>query len=127
MSRVRELPRFSAPGHCIMFPGRRRDERGFYLFDTVLDGVAGDIRIGISAEGLRVIADRHGAEFGIIQREKYDDAVKLALALKDRVLELEDRVAELEEFKEHISGVATEGFVIKRKQGRPAVRKEGEE
>lgn len=124
MPLVRELPRFSNPGHCIMFPGRRRDERGFYLFDTVIDGPHGDIHVGISGEGLRTIAERHGAQFGIIQREKYDEALKLATDLKSRVLELEDKVAELESFKDRIAGVAADGFRIQRKAGRPAGQKE---
>lgn len=124
MPRARELPRFSVPGHCIMFPGRRRDDRGFFLFDTVIDGPNGDIQIGISAEGLRTIAGRHGEAFGIIEREKYDAAVKLALDLKNKVLELEEQVAELEAFKEHIAGVAAGGFDVKRRQGRPPVKKE---
>lgn len=124
MSRVRELPRFSAPGHCIMFPGRRRDERGFYLFDTILDGVHGDIQVGISSEGLRTIADRHGAEFGIARREDLDDATAAVHSLREEVRELQERIEELEEFKEHLAGVAAQGFDIKRRQGRPAKKDE---
>jgi hypothetical protein len=124
MPRVRELPRFSNPGHCIMFPGRRRDDRGFYMFDTVIDGPGGDIHIGISGEGLRTIADRHGEQFGIVKREKYDDVLNLALGLKSKVLGLEAQVAELQEFKEHIAGVAAGGFDVKRRQGRPPTKKE---
>src|SRR4051812_5364479 len=85
MSVVRELPRFSVPGHCIMFPGRRRDARGFYLFDTVIDGPNGDVHIGISGEALRTIAQRHGARFGIAKREELDEWRTLAMELKNKV------------------------------------------
>lgn len=127
MSLVRELPRFSNPGHCIMFPGRRRDERGFYLFDSVIDGPHGDIHIGISGEGLRTIAARHGDRFGIALREDLDEMRTALNASMVEVDVLKARLAELEEFKDHLAGVAVEGFVVKRKQGRPAARKEGEE
>ena len=127
MSVTRELPRFSVPGSCIMFPGRTKDDRGFFLFDTTLDGANGDIRVGISGEGLRTIAKRHGERFGIIEREKYDNAVNVALELKNRVLELEEQVAELEGFKERIAGLAADGFKVNRKQGRPVAQKEGSE
>jgi len=108
-----------------MFPGRRRDERGFYLFDTVIDGPNGDIHVGISGEGLRTIADRHGKEFGIAKREDLDDATQLATSLKEQVAELEAQVAELEQFKSRIAGLTADGFDVKRRQGRPP-RKEGE-
>lgn len=122
MSVVRELPRFSVPGHCIMFPGRRRDPRGFFLFDTVIDGPNGDVNIGISGEALRTIAGRHGERFGIAQREDLDKWRNLAMELKDRVLELEEQVERQDQFKEHLAGVAAEGFVVRRKQGRPAAK-----
>lgn len=119
MSLVRELPRFSVPGHCIMFPGRRRDERGFYLFDVALDGPNGDMLIGISAEGLRTIAGRHGDRLGIAKREDLDEARTNNTELRAQVEALEARVAELEDFKEHLAGVAAEGFDIKKRLGRP--------
>ena len=127
MPRVPELPRFSSPGHCIMFPGRRRDERGFYLFETVLEGPAGgDTQIGISGEGLRTIAERHGEQFGIVKREEMEEWRTLALELKNRVLELEAENDELKDFKERIAGFAADGFKLQRKQGRPAARREDE-
>lgn len=126
MSVVRELPRFSNPGHCIMFPGRRRDDRGFYLFDQAVDGPNGDILIGISAEGLRTIAGRHGKRFGIAKLEEVEEWRDLALELKNRVLELEEQVEKQEKFKESLAGVAAEGFQIRRRQGRPPVAKESE-
>jgi hypothetical protein len=120
MSVVRKLPRFSNPGSCIMFPGRTSDERGFYLFDTVVDGPHGDIQVGISGEGLRKIASQHGARFGIAKSEDVDKWRDLALELKNRVLELEEEVDRQRDFKEHLAGVAAEGFQIRRKVGRPA-------
>lgn len=124
MPRVRELPRFSNPGHCIMFPGRRRDERGFFLFDTVIDGPNGDIHVGISGEALRTIADRHGAAFGIARREELDSALSEVASLRAELDEAEGELAELRDFKERIVGVAAAGFDIKRRQGRPPVKKE---
>jgi len=123
---VRELPRFSQPGHCIMFPGRRRDDRGFYLFDQVLDGLNGDIHIGISGEGLRAIASKHGTQFGLALREDLDEANRTIDALSAELAEANARLAKLEDFKEHLAGVAAEGFQIRRRQGRPA-RKEGDD
>lgn len=122
MSRVRELPRFSVPGHCIMYPGRRRDERGFYLFDTVLEGAKGDIHVGISGEGLRNIATKHGAQFGIALREDLVAETARANESDAKVAGLEDRIAELEAFKSALSGVAAEGFIIKKRTGRPATK-----
>lgn len=124
MPRVRELPRFSVPGHCIMFPGRRRDERGFFLFDTVIDGPNGDIHVGISGEGLRKIASQHGAQFGIALREDLNDANTSIDELSVENAELTARVAELEAFKSALSGVAAEGFIIKKRTGRPATKAE---
>lgn len=118
MSAIRELPRFSVPGSCIMFPGRRRDERGFYMFDQVLDGAKGDIVVGISGEGLRTIAEKHGERFGIIKREKYDEAVTLSLELKNMIQEQEAELEELRAFKERVSGLTADGFKIVRRQGR---------
>lgn len=119
MPLVRELPRFSQPGHCIMFPGRRRDERGFFMFDTVVDGPNGDIHIGISGEGLRTIAARHGREFGIAPRERLDEALADAAAARAEVDSLRERVEALESFKTQLAGVAAEGFEVKRRMGRP--------
>lgn len=126
MPRVRELPRFSVPGHCIMFPGRRRDDRGFFLFDSIIDGPNGDVHVGISAEGLRTIADRHGKEFGIVRREELDQAREVVRAAQAEIEELREQVEALQEFKDRISGLATDGFEIKRKMGRPPVKKESE-
>lgn len=124
MSLVRELPRFSQPGHCIMFAGRRRDDRGFYLFDNVLDGVNGDVHIGISGEALRTIVARHGRHFGLAWLEDVQRAEAERNEANARVAELESQVAELEQFKESLSGVAAAGFEIKRRQGRPPRKKE---
>lgn len=124
MSRVRELPRFSVPGSCIMFPGRRRDERGFYLFDQVLQGAQGDIIVGISGEGLRTIAQRHGEQFGLALREELTEAKDEAVRLRARVAELEAENLDLLERQERIAGLARDGFEIKRRQGRPPTKKE---
>lgn len=124
MPLVRELPRFSNPGHCIMFPGRRRDERGFYLFETVIDGPHGDIQVGISGEALRTIAERHGTRFGIVKREKYDKVVQRSLELKNRVLELEQENEALKEQQDRIAGLVADGFKVQRKMGRPAKKED---
>lgn len=124
MPRVRELPRFSKPGDCIMFPGRRRDERGFFLFDRPLDGPNGDMVVGISGEGLRTIAARHGASFGIALAEDVAAEHDINVELEARVAELEAEVDDLRSFKEGVTGLAIHGFDVKKRQGRPAVKKE---
>lgn len=125
MPRVPELPRFSNPGHCIMFPGRRRDERGFYLFETVIDGPNGDVQVGISGEGLRTIALRHGVQFGIALREDLNDAVEVIDKLRAERDALQARVDELESQQERITGLVRDGFQVQRRVGRPP-KKEGE-
>lgn len=124
MSLVRELPRFSNPGHCIMFAGRRKDERGFYLFDNVVDGPNGDIHIGISGEGLRNIASKHGDRFGIALREDLELAQQARRDAENLLLQAQARIEELESFKASLSGVAAEGFIIKKRTGRPATKTE---
>lgn len=124
MPRVQKLPRYSIPGHCIMFAGRQSDERGFYLFENVIDGPNGDIQVGISGEGLRTIAARHGKEFGLALRKDLEQAIAEADDAEGQLAAANDRIAELEAFKEHLSGVAAEGFVIKKRTGRPAAQRE---
>lgn len=119
-----EMPRFSVPGHCLMFPGRRRDPRGFFMFDTVLDGPTGDMHVGISAEGLRTIADRHGARLGIARVEELEAARTHESEMADRLATAEAELAELRDFKEKVVGLTADGFKIQRRQGRPPVNRE---
>jgi hypothetical protein len=122
MAFVTQLPRFSNPGHCIMFAGRRRDDRGFYLFDNVLDGPGGDLHVGISAEGLRTIAEREGKRLGIVKAEQLEQAREDADALRAEVLQLRTQVEELQKFKDQTAGLVAEGFVVRKKLGRPTTK-----
>lgn len=124
MPLVRELPRFSQPGHCIMFPGRRRDERGFFLFDTVIQGAHGDIQVGISGEGLRTIAQRYGAQFGLALREELRLADERTREAEAALAEANARIEELEQFKERVAGLAADGFRVQRKLGRPTKKED---
>lgn len=106
----------SVPGDCIVIPGRRSDDGGYYQFETTYDGLQGIITPYISATGIRRLAQKW-PEAGLVPSEDLDRLTEAyaALELENAVLraELDHLVA----FRENLAGVAADGFRVQKRMG----------
>lgn len=114
---------FAAPDYDLFSPARRGDERGIIL-GAPLDGAqAYTPWIGLST--VRELALKHPDRVGLVEKERLDAAVTLALELKDKVLELEAERDELRTNLERVAGLSKAGFKVQRVMGRPKKKEEG--
>lgn len=112
---VSKPDRFSSD---LIIPGRVSDERGFVVPGTVIDGITGPIAVHLSAEGIRLAAQRF-PQLGLIDSVAYDD-LAAAFAEEHEAREAaEERAKVLQDRLDRISGLKRDGFQVTRVQGRP--------
>lgn len=101
-----------------IIPGRLSDPRGFVDTGNVLDGIRGPLPIYLSAEGIRLAAQRY-PQLELVDASAHQAVVQAlaqAEAERDEVTQQRDEaLARLE----RISGLKRDGFQVTRVQGRP--------
>lgn len=110
------------PGDCLVHPGRRRDEDGFFLLPTQLDSPLGVYSLTISATGLRRLAQQF-PQAGLVPKAELDDARAFAQRQDEELDRLRRVEAEYEAFKQNLAGLEAEGFRVAKKRG-PQVKPE---
>jgi hypothetical protein len=111
MFHVSKPARHTAPGSCVIIPGRHHDDLGFVDTTTELEGIGGPLRIYLSVTGLRQVAARL-PQVGLVPVLDYERALAEADAAREEVQRLQTRLSEYEDQLGRISGLSREGFEV---------------
>lgn len=112
----------SAPGACVIVPGRRADERGFVDTGTELDGLRGPLHIYLSAEGIRLLAQRH-SQLGLVDEATLRASEHRNAALQEQLTAARAEVEQLRASQDRIAGLARDGFIVHKQKGPAPARR----
>lgn len=112
-----EVSPFTAPNYDLFSPARRADARGVVL-GAPLDG-AQSYTPWIGLTTVRELALQHADKVGLVTAESLRDLQHQLAVAQNHAESLRARLVELEAAQERIAGLASAGFQVVKKQGRP--------